>query len=461
MINGMFIYFSFILIIIITIILRKKPVLVGALGLFAVGIAESGNFFSGIQIAFRSLVVTAADLLPIILLIGLVVAMSALFKETGADQIILGPLLKLKNIFAIYWLIGLLLLVLSLFLWPTPAVTLLGALLMPLLNNSKMNPIGLAVGLCIFGEGIGLAGDFVIQGAPGLVAKSAGIAIEDVIARSVPLVLGSGFLAAVIGYWQSLALNRRQAQSAQNSEMLPQETAEGAGSSPGHISRRKKITLAVIFIALFACSTGYLLLGGLRGDSAAAITGGMAILILIIGSVLSDYRSSLNTFVRYIQNGMKLAMSVFAPIIVIAGFFLLGTKDGSENILLRSGAGYLEQLALYSAHYLALNIFTGSVIVIVTAVLGAMSGSGFSALPLVGGVAAALGQAAGLPVVPLAVLGQAAAIWTDATVIPWGFPAVVGAITRTDPVRLVRYGLLPWLAALSFMYVLTILTFHG
>jgi hypothetical protein len=97
----------------------------------------------------------------------------------------------------------------SLFLWPTPAVTLLGAGILPMISNIGINPLGLAVGLCIFGEGIGLSGDFIIQGAPGLLAKSAGIELMVVIQKSIPLVLGSGLLAALMGFWQLTRLNKK------------------------------------------------------------------------------------------------------------------------------------------------------------------------------------------------------------------------------------------------------------
>jgi hypothetical protein len=179
--------------------------------------------------------------------------------------------------------------------------------------------------------------------------------------------------------------------------------------------------------------------------------------ILIIGTLLSNYKTSLTTFVHHIQYGMKFSMEVFAPIVVIAGFFILGTQSGNEKILLREGPGYLERFSLSLSGVIELNPLTCSFLILLAAILGAMSGSGFSALPLVGGIAAALGQAADISVVQLAVLGQVAAIWTDATIIPWGFPAVVSAVTGTDPVQLVRHNILPWFAAVGFAFIWTIL----
>jgi len=161
---GMIVYFVFTSLIIVTIFFRKKPILIAAFGIMVVGIAEMKSIIGGVQVAFRGLLFTATDLLPIILLIGLVIAMTDMLKTTQADEIITKPFLKIRNVFALYWLLGLSLWLLTLFLWPTPAVTLLGAVALPIIANTKIHPLGLASGFCIFGA-VGLAGDYIIQGA--------------------------------------------------------------------------------------------------------------------------------------------------------------------------------------------------------------------------------------------------------------------------------------------------------
>jgi hypothetical protein len=465
---GLSLYFAFIILIIVAIILKKKPILLSAVGLLAVGTGESRSLFQGIESAFRALLATATDFLPIILLIGLVVAMTNMLKETGIDTVLSKPFLRLRRAWLIYWIFGLTLWVLALFLWPTPAVTLLGAVVLPTLGSTRLNPLGLAVGLCIFGEGMGLSGDYIIQGAPGLLAKSAGIGVEQVIEASIPLVLGSGLVTSLFGFWQFKRLNQNLPETGKGEAVLinhkedmeparanQRQSITAPGEEQADSRKRKFLALAIGFIFLFAVV--WLLHEGLRGDGATAVTGGITILAIILGTLAWNYKTALNSFVRYIQEGMRFSMEVFAPIVVIAGFFLLGTQAGSENILLRSGPGYLEQLAVILSQMIPLNAFSCSLIIILAAALGAMSGSGFSALPFVGGIAAALGKTAGLPVIQLAVLGQVAAIWTDSTIIPWGFPAVVSAVTGTDAGNIVRHNVLPWLAALGWVLVWTLL----
>ena len=458
MINlGITIYFVFTSLIIVTIFFRKKPILIAALGIMAVGTAEMKNIFGGIQVAFRGLLYTASDLLPIILLIGLVIAMTDMLKTTKADQIITKPFLEIRNVFVLYWLLGISLWLLTLFLWPTPAVTLLGTVALPVIANTKIHPLGLASGFCIFGA-IGLGGDYIIQGAPGLLAQASGADLEQIISASIPLVIGSGIVAASLGYWRLIRINKREMHSANIAVQSEEARFEDKEIDKRDEKKKDKKSKAVagIVVSAYTLNIFWLLQSGLRGDNAAAATGGVSIAVLIIGTLLFNYRTALNTFVLHIQNGLKVSMGVFAPIVVIAGFFLLGTQNGSEHILNRLGPGYLELLALQLSDLIYINEFTSAIIVILAAVLGAMSGSGFSAIPLVGGVAAALGEVGGVPVVPLAVLGQVAAIWTDAMIIPWGFPAVVSAVTGTEAMNIGRQNILPWFAALAFVFIWTV-----
>lgn len=468
---GMLVYFAFILLIIIAISFKKKPVIIAAIGLLAVGVLDTGSFFGGIQAAFRGFLLTAADLLPIILLIGLVVAMTGMLKETKTETILIKPILKIKNAAYLYWLAGVMLLTFSLFLWPTPAVSLLGALILPLIHRSRISPLGLAVGLCIFGEGIALAGDYVIQGAPSLSARSAGVALEQVLRQSLPLVCGSGIIASLIGFRMMMVQQKKNIPAyvvADNRERLDGQKGEEQQKefdvlSPikqnHQIQKRKRMILALAAVAFYLLAVIWLIYGRLRGDSAVAVIGGVTLLVLILGTILTDYKTSFNTFGRHIQTGMKFSMEVFAPIVVISGFFLLGTHSGYENVLLHQGAGYLEQLAYKLSGIVVLNKYSCALLVMLTAVLGAMSGSGFAALPLAGGIAAALGQAAGISAVPLVVLGQVTAIWTDAAVIPWGFPAIVSAVTQTEAAQIVRLNVLPWLAALCFSLIWTLFSY--
>ncbi len=52
----------------------------------------------------------------------------------------------------------------------------------------------------LFGHGIALSGDFIIQGAPKLTADAAGIPVSDLMSASIPLVLVMGIVTTVSAY---------------------------------------------------------------------------------------------------------------------------------------------------------------------------------------------------------------------------------------------------------------------
>ena len=52
----------------------------------------------------------------------------------------------------------------------------------------------------LFGHGIALSGDFIIQGAPKLTADAAGLPVEEVVSASIPLVVVMGVVTTVIAF---------------------------------------------------------------------------------------------------------------------------------------------------------------------------------------------------------------------------------------------------------------------
>ncbi|MCK9911393.1 hypothetical protein MXD81_19735, partial [Microbacteriaceae bacterium K1510] len=88
-----------------------------------------------------------------------------------------------------FWVIGIVMMIISWFFWPSPGVALVGAVMLPVAVRVGLPAMGVAVAMNLFGHGIALSGDYIIQGAPTLTAKAAGIPVGDVIAASVPLVI--------------------------------------------------------------------------------------------------------------------------------------------------------------------------------------------------------------------------------------------------------------------------------
>jgi hypothetical protein len=88
--------------------------------------------------------------------------------------------------------------VVSLFFWPTPAVPLIGAILVPAAIRAGLPAMGAAMAIAIAGQGMALSSDYVIQVAPGLSATAAGVPTSAVADIALVLSLVTGGVALVI-----------------------------------------------------------------------------------------------------------------------------------------------------------------------------------------------------------------------------------------------------------------------
>lgn len=60
----------------------------------------------------------------------------------------------------------------------------------------------------------------------------------------------------------------------------------------------------------------------IRGDEASGLIGGVTLLILCICTVLTERKRALAQFIVYVKDGMRYAMGVFTPIVMMSSFFL-------------------------------------------------------------------------------------------------------------------------------------------
>src|SRR5690606_35142623 len=79
---------------------------------------------------------------------------------------------------------------------------LLGAVLLPVAIRAGLPALGVAMAMNLFGHGIALSSDFIIQGAPKLTADAAGLPVGDVISASIPLVITVGVVPTAEAFWR-------------------------------------------------------------------------------------------------------------------------------------------------------------------------------------------------------------------------------------------------------------------
>ena len=154
------IYVVFIFLIIGFMVMRRDTTIVSIVGIFLIAITATGSLSGSISSIFNSFIFAITELLPTILVISIIVAMSKVLTTTGINDVMISPFSKLiKSPALAYWTIGILMMVISWFFWPSPAVALMGAVLLPIALRVGLPALGVAMAMNLFGHGIALSGD--------------------------------------------------------------------------------------------------------------------------------------------------------------------------------------------------------------------------------------------------------------------------------------------------------------
>jgi len=354
-----------------------------------------------------------------------------------------------------FWGIGVIMFIVSLFFWPSPAVALIGAVLLPVAMRVGLPALGAAVAMNLFGHGIALSGDYIIQGAPNLTADAAGIPVSDVMQASIPLVIVMGVVTTVTAFWM---MRRDQRLGRWNDGLIAPVDAAASGGSLNEakdgelLSLTAKRVMAIIIPLLYAANVAAMFLLDLQGGDATALIGGTSILIMLVITMMAHRGKGLEKTTGYLIEGFLFGFRVFGPVIPIAAFFYLGDAGFFSLFgekLPEASAGIVNDLGVALAGQVPVNGFVGSITLTIVGAITGLDGSGFSGISLAGSIAQLFGHAIGSGVATLTALGQVAAIWVGGgTIIPWALiPAA--AICGVSPFELARRNLKPVLIGLT------------
>lgn len=439
------IYLTFIFLIIAIMVMKRDTSLVCIVGIFLLGLFATASLYQSVMGIFNSFIYAIKELLGTILIISIIAAMSKVLLETGINQVMVSPFARLiKTPTLAYWVIGILMMVISWFFWPSPAVALLGAVLLPVALNVKLPAMGVAVAMNLFGHGIALSGDFIIQGAPKLTADGAGIPVGEVVAASIPLVFVMGIVTTVAAFW---LLKRDMKSGALSTEniLIPSIMKEEK-SDDKQLSLRTKKLLAFLILLLYLADIIVMYFAKLQGGDATALIGGTSVFILILVSMLSKKSKGMEKIMAYMIEGLQFGFRIFGPVIPIAAFFYLGDSAMGSifgDVLPKGSQGLVNDLGITLANIVPLNASVAAVTLSTVGAITGLDGSGFSGISLVGPIAKLFATSIGAGVATLTALGQIAAIWVGGgTLIPWAvIPAA--AICGVDPFELARRNLKP------------------
>ena len=467
------VYAFFVVIVVITMAKRRDALIPCIMGAFFVGWTVTGTPLGAIETVFKSSVVATRELLDIILVISIIGGLAASLEDIGAERLMIAPARALmKSPGMAFWIVGIVMLITSYFLWPSPATALVGAVLVPAASHVKLPAISTAVAMNIFGHGIALSTDYVIQGAPSISAKAANVPVGAVMRSQIPLII----TMSIVTVTASFLIARRDIERAAKRERKEQEFTpdyldnEVAASmmTSGPIAPVDTVTLpskhtTIARVAAIVVPLSYLLVVvtliafRIRGGEATTIIGGVTLLLASVFTLLSHGADSFDLITEHLIKGFSFGMKIFTPVIIMASFFYLGSPDIARQVFGDGARGLLFDLASALSSVLPLNRASVGVLETVIGGVVGLSGSGFSGLPLTGSLAGAFASVTHLKTETIAGLGQIATVWVGGgCIIPWGV-VPVAAICRVSPQELAVKNFVPVIMGLVATTIVAII----
>lgn len=466
-------YGLFTLLIIITMIFRKGVVFPTLLGTFLVAWVYQGSVVDGFTAIFNANLVAAKELFNIFLIITFMVALLHSLKDLGADILMIKPIEKFMiNGHVAFFVLIVVTYVISLFFWPTPAVPLICALLVPAAVRSGLPVMVAAMAVALAGQGMALSSDYIIQVAPGLSAKAAGVETSSLVDQALILSFITGGIAIALAYFFN-----RKAIRLKNDPEIDKELAMMQGmkeestkkTESKHLPMWGKIfavlvPVSMLFVMVFMISTKLTAgrMGGFEGGDGAAFIGGVAVILLLLSTFAFGQHRALDYISEHIIEGFVFAFKAMGPVIPIAGFFFLGSSDFAGSILSIGDVdppALLFDLVQSSQSFLPQSSMLAGFSILIIGIITGLDGSGFSGLPLTGALSGALANGTVDPTT-LAAIGQMGSIWTGGgTIIAWSSLVAVAGFCGVPVMELVRKNFGPVMIGLVVSTLVALLIF--
>ena len=362
--------------------------------LFILGVIGLGSVAGGIMTVFNAVLYAAREFMEVIATIALVTALSKCLKDLGSDYLMMVPMSRvMKTPSLTWWILGLTMFLFSLFLWPSPSVALVGAIMLPFAVKAGLNPLAAAMAMNLFGHGFALSYDFVIQGAPGVSAGAAGVSSADILTQAAPVFWVMGIATVVSAF----LLNRRTMGIQSVVPADPRLFGGGEGADSGELpsggdggvsgtgglsrkpaaSRKAAMTLAILTPLAFLADILMMFAFNLKGGDATSLVSGTAALVMCAGAALGFKGRFLEKVTDYVTDGFLFAIRIFAPVIIIGAFFFLGGSGITTIMGDQFQSVIMNDWAVWLAHNAPLNKYMAALIQMVVGALTGLDGSGF------------------------------------------------------------------------------------
>ena len=446
-----YIYILFMVAVLITMIMKKESVIPCVLGIFTLGVYYNKSLIGALGSIFSALSVALNELGPVIIIIGIMVALSKALEENKAIDFMVGPISKVvKNPTGAFFISGIFMLLMSWFFWPSPATALVGAIFLPIAIKAGLPAIGLAMAINLFGHGIALSTDFIIQGAPSITSGAAGISVSEVMNEGIILYI----VMAVVTIGTAFYMLRKDLKNGS----LTNERYQNKEIKVKDVPINAKISIWLVIIA-FILDIIAMYKFDLKGGDATGLLGATAIMLLIVINFMNSPKTTLDKVTEQLVEGFVFGIRIFAVIIPIAAFFYMGDMSLVTvygDVLAEGSQGLLGDIGLALSQAVPFNKVAAVGIETVVGAITGLDGSSFSGMSLAGSTAAVFGTAIDANVGALSALGQIAATWVGGgCIVPWAL-APAAAICGIKPVDLAKRNFIPVMIGLFVTTIVAI-----
>lgn len=449
---GHWLYVIGVIVVLITMATRRTVIVPCLIFSFLIALSFKGSVVFAVQTLFNGMKVATVELYDIFLIITVMVAMLRSLRSTGADNMMISPLKSLMvSPLVSYIVLSVATIVIALFFWPTPSVPLVGGLLAPAAIAAGLPPKTAAVAIALAGQGMALAGDVIIQGAPKLTATAAGVPVQLVLWKAGLLTTVAGVVALPLAYFGSRkeiaefaaarAAGKEVVQDQSGKKLLEEPVTV---EKPGVAAFLSKFAPVVMALALLA-----MIFMRILGGDATALLGGSGAVVLLVASLMTHGGQGFDEIADRLGEGFTFAFKVMGPIVPIAGFFFLGNPETSAKIMGQGAPGYLFDVGKILSQYIpAKGLLAGFGMLVIGMITG-LDGSGFSGLPLTGSLAGSLAAGDAAVASTLGAIGQIGAVWSGGgTLVAWSTLVAVAGICGVPVMEVLRRNVVPVIAGL-------------
>lgn len=446
-----YIYILFMVAALVTMIMKKESVVPCILGIFTLGLYYNRSLVGALGSVFTALGVALNELGSVIIIIGIMVALSKALEESKSIDFMVGPISKIvKNPTGAFFISGIFMLLMSWFFWPSPATALVGAIFLPIAIKAGLPAIGLAMAINLFGHGIALSTDFIIQGAPSITSGSAGIGVNEIISEGMILYIVMSVVTIGVAFY----MLRKDLKSGE----LKNEIVQTNDVEVKDVSLRAKISIGLVIIAFIADIIAMYKFN-LKGGDATGLLGATALGLIIIINFMNNPKTTLDKVTNQLVEGFVFGIKIFAVIIPIAAFFYMGDMSLVTvfgDVLIEGSQGILGDIGLALSQAVPFNKVAAACIETIVGGITGLDGSSFSGMSLAGSTASVFGVAINAKVGTLAALGQIAATWVGGgCIVPWAL-APAAAICGVKPAELAKRNFIPVMVGLVVTTIVAI-----